>query len=180
VGEDPVASQNPSPARPISEPTVWTLSYRVMPTIFGERRGSLRLDADRLTFVEKRGRVRVDAPLQELHSVHPAEAGAAFDIWHGNRRHRLVGGSQSPVTSTQMELDPGGSLGRSVGGLMLQRAVVARLVEELRPVVGPVPPGVRVRRPAGPGRHVAQIVLGCFASVALLILVTWLVWLVTG
>lgn len=90
------------------------MGYRTNATVFGERPGTLRVTAERLTFTETGGEVLIDAPLSDLHSVHLAEMDTAVDLWHGSTRHRLVvppgpGPTASPgaVRVTPLEIAQG-------------------------------------------------------------------------
>jgi hypothetical protein len=62
---------------------------RAIPLVITERPGQLRLAADRLSFIARRGRVFFDAPLGEFHSFAPAFGGQGFHLWHRETRYRF-------------------------------------------------------------------------------------------
>ena len=90
--------------------------------------GELYLSGGRLRFTMGVD-VLLDAPVAELHSLAPAAIG--IHIWHGAKRYRFALGSRdrrSPIAE------------RSA-------AVTSMWMVALGPLIGPVPPGVTVRKP---------------------------------
>lgn len=140
------------------------------------RRGRLVLLADRLRFVAGGNRILLDLPLAELHSVAPAEAGEALEVWHGPTRHRfLIPGSAEMIVpglipsgpiSTALFASNAAALGRVV---RLNRMIVQQWVALLTPMVAVAPPpGVRVRPPR---RGLTYVVLMVFKGLLLLLAV---------
>lgn len=102
----------------------------------------------------RRGREQdvVRAPGREFHSVAPSRGGQGLHLWHGERLYRLRG---------RPEKVHWGDLGDPLLVVMLPVALVIGALDRaqerkaavrvvlglLGPVVGPRPPGVRVRPP---------------------------------
>lgn len=125
------------------------LTRRIPITLF-MREGTLELADGRLSFATKR-RTIFDHPVRECHSV-AAAARTGFHVWHGTRCYKLVP-SYSAVHSLNTSngaLDVGINLarvGRAMQADREMRSSREQWIELLEPLVGPVPPGVRVRRP---------------------------------
>jgi len=160
-------------------------AYRTgrVPTTLNQRYGTLRLAGDRLSFTHHDGTVRFDVPVAECHSLAKAELGAAFEVWHGATRHRLVM-SGTPPAVVVPPVGLGDALLRMdevAEGIQAQRrmASAARTwTELLEPLVArEAPPGVRVHKPYGNFRYVVTtvfVVLGiAFGLLAVIFAAVW-------
>jgi hypothetical protein len=160
---DPALTAPAAPAasaRPAPEETPLAWARRFTPLNLGRRPARLEVDRGtvtllRFTFFGSKPRVVVQGPGHEWHSVTLSRGGRGVHVWHRDRLLRLV-----------RHHEPDGSLGElgAFAVLLLpylvwalfrahrdrvreDRATCRELVEQLRPVVGAPPPGVRVRGP---------------------------------
>lgn len=155
--------------------------YRVNPTVLGQRPGILRFAGGRLSFTEQGQEVRFDAPMAEIHSPALAEMGSAVEIWHGEDRHRLVmsgGGSTRywlpPATDSLLdvllELD---TMKAALAHFRNQKEAARSLLAFLQARCGPVPPGMRVRKPAGTLGYTLKAIAVVVVVTAAIVAVIW-------
>ena len=125
---------------------------RAVPISLCSISGQLCLDGERLTFHGGlRNRLRLDAPVAELHSVAPM-ASMGLHVWHGEDRYRFTIGALAPGTAST-----GSDLGDTVSAASRlptaarsdrrNRGTTASLVIRLQAGAGEPPPGLRVRPP---------------------------------
>ena len=125
---------------------------RAVPISLCSISGRLRDDGERLTFRGGlRDRLRLDAPVAELHSV-AAMGSMGLHVWHGEDRYRFTLGSLSagPVNTGSDVLDAAGaaaSLPAAARADRRNRGAAATLIARLQARAGEPPPGLRVRPP---------------------------------
>lgn len=129
-------------------------SYRTNMTALGVRPGVLRATDGRLAFVADDGTVFFDAPLPAFHSVGLAEMDQTLEVWEDRTRHRI-------------SLAEGGPLVANMVGPYQSDTNAKRWVAYLKPLVGSVPAGVTVKKPASKGQ---QVLLAAVIVVAALVL----------
>jgi len=125
---------------------------RAVPISMFSISGQLRFDGERLTFRGGLGdRLRLDAPVAELHSVAPM-ASMGLHVWHGEDRYRFTIGALSPSTvNTGSDVgdavNAAGRLPAAARADRRNRGTTANLVSRLQAGAGEPPPGLRVRPP---------------------------------
>ena len=100
-----------------------------VPLTFLTATGELRFDAGRLRFTDSRGVARLDAPIEELHSITRSAMG--MHAWHGDRRYRFAFFRASRDRRKPQEA----------------KRLADSWVTLLTPLSGEPPAGVLVRRP---------------------------------
>lgn len=121
-------------------------SYRTNMTALGVRPGTLKFEDGRISFVADDGQVFFDAPVEQFHSVGLAEMNETLELWQGQTRHRV-------------SLAVGGPLLGNIQGEFESDTVAKRWREFLLPLVGPVPPGVKVKKPVSKALHMTLTIL---------------------
>lgn len=130
-------------------------NYRTNMTALGVRPGLLKAADGRLSFVADDGEVFFNAAFPELHSVGLAEMNSTLEIWQGSTRHRI-------------SLVSGGPIVGNIVGEFTSDTVATRWANYLQPLVGPVPAGVKVKKPVSKG---TQLTLTILASLVIVIVV---------
>ena len=159
--------------------------YRTHPAtvFFGQKPGILRMNADRLSFVQDDGTVRFDAPLATVHSVWLAEMDSALDLWVGSERHRIVMSDGTsiqyvpPMLSSTSAVGAALAVPAAIQDYRNMKAAAKKWKELLDQRVGSPPPGVKVRRPLG---KFAYMVTGFTVAFGLAGAVFALVWIAAG
>ncbi len=131
-------------------------SYRTNMTALGVRPGTLRAVDGSLSFVANDGEVFFDAPFVQFHSVGLAEMNETLEVWQGAKRHRV-------------SLVAGGPLIGNMQGEFESNTVAKRWRDYLAPLVGPVPPGVTVKKPVSKGTQLTLSIL--FALIVTIVVI---------